>query len=55
MDLKQELQSILLTMDIPENRLNDLLWLSRNIFIRNRKHKQFNRAIELINTLLRSS
>jgi hypothetical protein len=49
------LLEILNTMDVPEKRKTDLAWLSRNLFIRNKNHPQFNKAIELIKKKIDSS
>ena len=53
-----ELSSLLETMDIPILRRDiskpeNLLWLSRNLVIRNGTHPDFNRANTLIKILLR--
>jgi hypothetical protein len=56
---KKRLMEILDDMDIPEFRKSnvnggpDLLWLSRNMFIRNSEHKNFLEAIELIRAGIR--
>lgn len=57
---RTELQVILLTMDIPESKydvskIENVRWLQRNIGIRNSKHKDINKAIELIKFLLKNS
>lgn len=43
-----ELQEILATMDIPEQRKTDMGWLWRNIGIRNSENPQIGRARDLI-------
>ena len=56
------LMAILATMDIPEGRRTDaalrepqhLRWLSRNMFIRNLQHPQFQEAEALLRELLKS-
>lgn len=42
------LQEILRTMDVPEKRMVDLLWLSRNLGIRNSEHECFQEAKKLV-------
>jgi len=44
----RELASILTDMDVPSMRMNDMRWLSRNLGVRNSKHPDFKRAMELI-------
>lgn len=56
--LRSELGAILLTMDIPESRLDitniyNLNWLKRNIGIRNSGNENFKRACDLIIKLLK--
>lgn len=46
-----KLQMILVSMDIPLARFNDLGWLERNIGFRNHQHPQFNEALQLIKSL----
>ena len=46
--MNEELQDILKIMDVPLKRMNDMEWLARNLGVRNREHKDFNRAMELI-------
>ncbi len=47
--MTDELKSILATMNIPDRRKNDILWLGRNLPIQNSNHPKLNRAMELIN------
>lgn len=56
---RTELQVLLLTMDIPESKydvskIENVRWLQRNIGIRNGKHKDISKAIELIKFLLKN-
>ena len=53
-ELFEELQEILETMSIPENKKKNLNWLARNINANNSQHKDIDRAHELIRFLLRS-
>lgn len=51
------LKEALKGMDIPENRLElgkieNIRWLSRNLMIRNSKHKNFNAAMQRIRLIL---
>jgi hypothetical protein len=48
----EALNKILDTMDIPENRKNDLNWLRRNLGVRNSSHPDFNKAVVLIKIVL---
>lgn len=54
-NLRIELKDIIRNMDIPESRYNltnhNLLWLKRNLGIRNMNHSSFYRAMYLINLL----
>lgn len=47
-----ELQAILRTMDIPKNKKNDLIWLLRNLRIKNSNHPKFHIAMAIIRELL---
>ena len=51
MEPKEELDKILDTMDVPPLRRDDLMWLGRNLGVRNVQHKDFERAWELIKIL----
>jgi hypothetical protein len=51
--MRTALMNILNTMDVPENRKTDWNWLSRNLAIRNKDHKDFNLAIELLRKILK--
>lgn len=56
---RTELQIILITMDIPESKydvskIENVRWLQRNITIRNSKHKDINKAINLIKEILKT-
>jgi len=42
------LKSLLKGMDIPVFRKNDIRWMSRNIAVRNKDHKNFKNASDLI-------
>ena len=54
--LKNKLREALNAMDVPEGRkeptVPNLRWLQRNLFIRNKEHKDFPFAVHLIGTLL---
>jgi len=50
-DLWVELQELLIHMDVPPDRRDDLRWLSRNLGIRNRTHPYFLRVQEIIREL----
>jgi hypothetical protein len=50
-DLWVELNELLLHMDVPPDRRDDLRWLSRNLGIRNRTHPYFLRCQEIIQEL----
>lgn len=52
--MKETLDSILDTMDVPKGRRNDLQWLLRNLAIRNGQHPRYAEAVLLIKKLLRS-
>jgi hypothetical protein len=47
----EELQRLLNTMDIPQQRRTDLGWLARNIQVNNGSHPQINETVELIKKL----
>lgn len=49
--IKQELRLLLADMEVPPDRVDDLGWLSRNLGIRNRNHKNYPLAEELIKKL----
>jgi hypothetical protein len=40
-------------MDIPENRITDLHWLSRNLGVRNKDHENFTEVFYLIKQLIK--
>ena len=42
------LTRILGTMDVPQQRKSDTLWLLRNLAVRNRNHPQFAEAVEML-------
>jgi hypothetical protein len=48
------LDTLLMNMDVPEMRRNDLGWLTRNLAIRNSDHPAFELAESLIKSLHRS-
>jgi len=50
----QELHKLLITLDVPQQRLRDLAWLGRNLYVRNRGKTNFSRALELVRDLLRN-
>jgi hypothetical protein len=47
------LNEIVLTMDIPKYRREDILWLDRNIHFRNSQHKDFKEARQIIKSLIK--
>jgi len=58
-ELNNQLSECIETMDIPTNRrdtklFGNVLWLSRNIRIRNNQHPEYENAIALIKQILRS-
>lgn len=44
----ERFDEILATMDVPENRKHDWMWLSRNLGIRNSKHSDFQEAFKFV-------
>lgn len=50
--IPQELTDILMTMNIPLYRIDDLHWLARNLGIRNSTHPQFEKAMKILRSLL---
>lgn len=54
---EEQLADVLETMDVPKERkeptMPNLLWMLRNLGIRNGEHRDFPEAIRLINSLLR--
>lgn len=52
--MDDELKVILDTMDIPELRKTDWLWLLRNMSVRNSKHPLLGKAMGLIKQELRN-
>ena len=54
--IKTNLRAILDKMDVPKKRKlltpQDLRWLARNLYIKNRSHSEFPSAIHFIHTLL---
>jgi len=51
----KELNELLDKMDIPDNRRNDIPWLSRNLGIRNSNHPDYSRASNIIKAIMKSS
>lgn len=55
--MKERLEQILATMDIPENRreinFGNLSWMTRNLAIRNGKHPDFEEARDLVRKLFK--
>lgn len=49
-----ELHNILMIMDVPEKRKDDIRWLGRNLGIRNGSNPKFKRADEILKILLRN-
>ena len=47
-----ELRAILKTMDVPKDRKDDLIWLLRNLRIKNSNHPRFHLAMIVIRELL---
>jgi hypothetical protein len=39
-------------MDVPEQRKTDWGWLNRNLDVRNKEHPDFERAMQIIKSLL---
>lgn len=52
--LQQELRLLLAEMECPPDRFEDLGWLSRNLGIRNRNHRNYPLAMELVKRLMRN-
>ena len=50
-EARDELNDILIHMEIPERRLGDMGWLSRNLGINNGRHPDFERAIQLVRVI----
>ena len=50
----KELNRLLPTMDVPENRKTDIKWLQRNLGIRNCNHENFPMAIMIIEWLIKN-
>ncbi len=48
-------KQMLLTMDVPINRLTDYRWLIRNLPIRNSNHPQIEIAMEFIRTKIQKN
>lgn len=46
------LKLILDKMDVPEQRKTDFGWLNRNLGVRNKEHPDFERAMQIIKSLL---
>ena len=46
------LKLILDKMDVPETRKTDFGWLNRNLGVRNKEHPDFERAMQIIKSLL---
>lgn len=44
----KEIENIVRSMDVPEVRISDLGWLSRNLGIRNSSHPKFDEIMKLI-------
>lgn len=57
-DLNSNLLRVLDSMNVPEKRkifnLHNLLWLNRNLGIRNQDHPQFPSAMKIIQKLLKT-
>lgn len=55
--MKERLEQILATMDIPENRreinFGNLSWMIRNLAIRNGSHPDFGEARDLVRKLFK--
>lgn len=55
--MKERLEEILTTMDIPENRreinFGNLSWMIRNLAIRNGNHPDFEEAHDLVRKLFK--
>lgn len=55
--MKERLEEILTTMDIPENRreinFGNLSWMIRNLAIRNGNHPNFEEARDLVRKLFK--
>lgn len=55
--MRERLEQILATMDIPENRreinFGNLSWMTRNLAIRNRNHPDFEEARDLVRKLFK--
>lgn len=47
------LQEIISTMDIPRYRIEDILWLDRNIHFKNSQHEDFEEAWKLIKAIIK--
>ena len=48
----QALAKITQPMDVPKHRKNDYMWMRSNLWVKNSEHKDFKRAIELIDTII---
>lgn len=57
--MKERLEEILTTMDIPENRreinFGNLSWMIRNLAIRNGNHPDFEEARDLVRKLFKET
>ncbi len=49
-----ELETLAKKMDVPEYRVRSVGWMNRNLAIRNKDDKGFERATELIRELLKN-
>jgi hypothetical protein len=52
--IQYQLNEILDTMDIPEGRRNDYRWLNRNIGIKNQNHRNYERAMQLLDYIVKN-
>jgi hypothetical protein len=51
--MDKRLAEILSTMNIPESRKTDVLWLNRNVGIQNGNHPDFKECIKLLKKEMR--
>jgi len=49
----ERLKELLKTMDVPESRKEDIFWLARNLFFRNRNNVNYEETKELIKQEIR--
>lgn len=52
LEVSGRLEEIILSMNVPQYRIHDAQWLFRNLWLKNRHHKDYDEAMRLLREIV---